>query len=53
MNLLRYSGFLRNQNGLNNLPSIRELRNILNRPDDFIVDLKIDDIERFAQSGKI
>ena len=52
MNLLRYGGFFRDHNGLNNLPSIRELAKILNLPGDFLIDLKIDNIERFCQSGK-
>ena len=52
MDLLRYGGFFRNQNGLNSLPSIRELRQILNLTGDFTFEVKADDIESFCQRGK-
>ena len=52
MSLLQYGSFFRNRNGSNNLPSICELRKILNLPNDFILELKQDGIESFCQSGK-
>ena len=52
MDLLKYGGFFRNQNGFNNLPSICELRKILNLSGDFTFEVKRDDIESFCQRGE-
>ena len=52
MNLFQYGGFFRDQNGLNYLPSIRELRQILKLPGDLLFKVKGDEIEWLCQKGK-
>ena len=52
MKILKYGGFFRDQSGLNNLPSIRELKQILNLKDDFTFELVDDQIESFCSKSK-
>ena len=52
MKILKYGGFFRDKSGLNNLPSIRELKQILNLKDDFTFELVDDQIESFCSKSK-
>ena len=52
MKILKYGGFFRDKSGLNNMPSIRELKQILNLKDDFTFELVDDQIESFCSKSK-
>ena len=49
--MLEFGGFLRD-NGLNSLPSIKKISSILNLPNGFNFDIKIDNISSISKQSK-
>ena len=52
MKILKFGGFFRDESGLNNLPSLRVLNQILNLKDNLTFELVDDQIESFCSKSK-